>query len=75
VRGQLKQPKTSSGRRKIALSEKAIEALTSQLLVTDGVGTVFRDSRDGKDWKSDQALRKCFWYPALERAGVETRNP
>lgn len=75
VCGQLKQPKTSSGRRNVELSKGAIEALKSQQFLTGGIGTVFRDPRYGQDWKSDQALRRCYWYPALERAGVEKRNP
>ncbi len=75
VRGHVKEPKTSSGRRIVDLQAEAIDALESQRAITEGTDEVFLDPTSNEPWKNDQALRKRFWYPSLKAIGIRRRNP
>jgi integrase len=76
VRGHLKGTKTSSGTREVMLQIHAKEALVSQYRYTSKLSEIiFHDSRIGKPWKNDQAIRKIVWTPALKKAGVKYREP
>lgn len=75
VLGQVKEPKTRSGTRSIRLTSRAVEVLKDQALIRPPEGEVFRDPRSGQPWKSDQAPRKCFWYPAIRASGIDRRVP
>lgn len=69
-------PKTASGIRDVKLLPPAIEALKAQQEHTyiEG-GVIFHDSRYGKPFQGDQAIRKSFWIPAIRKAKVRYRNP
>lgn len=76
VRGHLKCTKTTSGTREVTLQPQAKEALQNQHAYTGETGDiVFYDSRTNQPWKSDQAIRKVVWTPALKKAGLKYRNP
>lgn len=69
-------PKTAAGIRSVKLLPMALEALTDQKVHTyiEG-GVIFHDSRYGKPFDGDQAIRKSFWIPTLRKAKVRYRNP
>lgn len=76
VRGHLKGTKTRAGTREVTLQPQAKEALLRQQAHSAGIEEiVFHDSRTGKPWKNDQAIRKIVWQPALKKAGLKYRNP
>lgn len=75
VRGKTKQPKTRSGKRTVDLLPMARAAVESQLRHRNAISEVFYDPRSGAPWKDDQALRKVYWYPALETLDLKLRNP
>lgn len=76
VRGQLKETKTKSGKREVALQPQTKEALLNQLNFTGKLNeTVFHDPRTQKPWKNDQPIRKNVWTPALKKAGIKYRTP
>ncbi len=74
VHGRLKEPKTSSGKRKIQLHPKAIDALVEQLNLSGKCEFVFTDPNSGQRWASDQPFRKRVWIPGLAEAGVKYRE-
>ncbi|WP_144391757.1 site-specific integrase [Pleionea sediminis] len=75
VLGQEKSTKTKTGNRKVKLLSGACDALLNQERFTRNIcDYIFHDPRHGRPWKNDEAIRKVFWYPALERAGIEKRN-
>ena len=74
VRNELKAPKTSAGIRTVKLQPLAQEALMRQKKLAAGA-TVFFDPRSQSPWRSDQATRKRYWYPALDALGITRRNP
>lgn len=69
-------PKTAAGIRSVKLLPMALEALKAQKVHTyiEG-GAIFHDSRYGKPFDGDQAIRKSFWIPTLRKAKVRYRNP
>ncbi|MCW9016106.1 MAG: site-specific integrase, partial [Kangiellaceae bacterium] len=74
VMGKEKSPKTKAGKRTIKLLSQAMEAIKSQEDFTKSQSEyVFHDPRKNEPWKNDQAIRKVFWYPALEKAGIAKR--
>jgi integrase len=76
VRGTLKQPKTYSGKRTIALLPPALTALKSVLRLTPNpVVRVFVNPNTRSPWISDGQIRKTAWAPALDAAGIEYRRP
>ena len=75
VRGLVKPPKTAAGRRSVQLTDSAMLALGRQETIGVDDGEVFRDPRTGDPWTNDQALRKVYWYPALDALGLRRRNP
>jgi integrase len=74
VYGREKTTKTKSGLRTIELQPQALDTLRSQQTFTSS-GCIFLDDKTGRPWKDSQAIRKRIWIPALERAGIEYRNP
>lgn len=74
VHGRLKEPKTSSGKRKIQLNHKAIHALIEQEAIRTNSEFVFTDPKTADRWKSDQPFRKRVWLPALAKAEVKYRE-
>jgi integrase len=72
VRGEIKTPKTASGRRAVDLCEPAMAALTE--VVSFPLLVVFLDPATGQPWPDDAPIRKA-WTAALERAGVRYRSP
>lgn len=76
VRNKEKSTKTASGLRTVNLLPEAKAALIDQKQYTEQANEfVFHDSRSNIRWKSDQAIRKALWKPALKKAGVEYRCP
>lgn len=76
VRGVLKPPKTSSGKRFVDLSPMALEALELQSKYkTIDFAEVFFDIRNNLPIKDDQLIRKTIWKPALQAAGIPYRSP
>ena len=75
VKGRIKEPKTSSGRRIVDLQPLARRAIELNRECRNSRAEVFVDDRTGMPWRSGQSLRKGFWYRALESAGVRRRNP
>lgn len=75
VRNEIKLTKTSSGRRTVSLSKKALITLERQMKLTNHQELVFLNPRNSQPWKDDKALRISHWYPAINRAGVEPREP
>ena len=69
-------PKTAAGIRSVKLLPMALEALKAQKVHTyiEG-GAIFHDSRYGKPFDGDQAIRKSFWIPTLRKAKIRYRNP
>jgi integrase len=85
VRGEIKTPKTASGRRTVDLCEPALAALTeawakpdieppSWLANQQGVAFFFYDPETGQPWPDDAPIRRA-WTAALLRAGVRYRCP
>ena len=74
VHGRLKEPKTSSGKRKIQLHDRAIHALIEQQAIRTHSEFVFTDPKTEDRWDSDQPFRRRVWLPALEAAGVKYRE-
>ncbi|NKI19122.1 DUF3596 domain-containing protein [Spongiibacter sp. KMU-166] len=74
VHGRLKEPKTTAGKRKIQLHEKAIQALIAQHNIKGSCEFVFTDPKSGERWDSDQPFRKRVWIPAIGAAGVKYRE-
>ena len=79
VRGEIKTPKTSSGRRTVDLCKPAVAALALQALTTPwpGVprsGVIFWDPDSEHPWPDDAPIRRV-WTAALQRAGVRYRCP
>lgn len=71
-----KGPKTHAGNRVVELDDQALAALEGQREWTQLRGKhVFINPRTGKPLLDDQAVRKCVWRPAIEKAGVRYRNP
>ncbi|WP_241521244.1 tyrosine-type recombinase/integrase [Kineobactrum sediminis] len=75
VRGRLKEPKTSAGRRQVELCERSQHLLLSMRNPVNYSDNLFIDPKSGVGWASDQPLRKRVWIPALKRAGVTYREP
>jgi integrase len=75
VEGVEKGTKTGAGYRTIKLQPAAKAALIEQQSHTSGAIRVFVDPKTKLPWKSDSAIRKRVWQPALRRAGVEYRSP
>lgn len=74
VRDSIKEPKTTAGRRMVDLSSEAVEAL--EVLRSDVPrGRIFLDPRKDLPWRNEQALRKVYWYPTLEKLHLKKRNP
>lgn len=75
VEGQIKDPKTNAGRRKIDMLRGAFDALVAQRAFTGLAGKlVFHDPRYDAGWADDQAIKKR-WAIILRKAGVRYRNP
>lgn len=75
VRGELKTPKTASGRRTVDLFVPAMTALAEQ--GRHGryhTAPVFHDPETSRPWTDDAPIRRA-WTAALERAGVRYRCP
>ncbi|MDE2389526.1 MAG: tyrosine-type recombinase/integrase [Betaproteobacteria bacterium] len=76
VRGQLKDTKTKSGKRKVTLQPQARDALLNQQTFTKQKNeTALHDPDTHQSWRNDQPIRKKVWIPALKRAGIKYRNP
>ena len=76
VRGVLKYPKTSAGKRKVVLFPLALEALENQRAFTFKKGKhVFHNPVTDKPWSSDVKIRNPLWANALKNSGVKYRNP
>jgi len=76
VRGLLKFPKTSAGKREVLLLPLAIEALENQKRFTFKQGKrIFHNPVTDKPWSSDVKIRNPLWTNALKAAGVRHRNP
>ncbi|MCH9693881.1 MAG: site-specific integrase [Gammaproteobacteria bacterium] len=74
VRGVLKEPKTTNGRRKVDLQPDARRATSSLRNEKNKSDVLFSDCRTGEPWKGDQSLRKGFWYPALDALQMRRRT-
>ncbi len=76
VRGQIKSPKTYSGKRTIILLPPALAALNSVLASNPKPGArVFMNPKTEAPWQSDGQIRKTAWAPALNAAGIDYRRP
>lgn len=75
VKGRIKKPKTASGIRNVLFQPLALKAIESLLSRKSSAPDVFIDDRTNRPWRSGQSLRKGFWYPALDSAGLKRRNP
>lgn len=76
TRGQVKQPKTSAGKRSVKLLEPARAALEAQKAHTLMFrGYVFHDPRTAEPYATDKQFREWQWRPALVRAKVRYRPP
>ncbi len=74
VRGEIKNPKTSAGNRRIELSKKAIAALRA-IKNIETSDHIFSNPSTNEPWKDDKALRVQYWKPALKNAGITYREP
>ncbi len=70
-----KTTKTTSGMRTVELQEPAHEALVNQRNITPPDDHIFIDPQTQLPYKSDQAIRRKYWTPALARAKVAYRTP
>ena len=75
VRDEIKEPKTKAGRRKVNLSENAINALRDQKSYSAHHDCIFLNPKTMAPWSCDKPIRIQHWYPALERACVTRREP
>jgi integrase len=75
VRNELKEPKTNAGKRSVKLSNAAILALKAQGVPSADQHTIFLNPKTNSPWSCDKPLRIQHWYPALQRAGVDKREP
>ncbi|MFX3658311.1 MAG: tyrosine-type recombinase/integrase [bacterium] len=75
VRGVVESPKTNSGRRIVDLSDEALVCFRRLRDLDLRLPQVFLDPRTEAPWKDDQAIRKRYWYPALDALGLRRRNP
>jgi len=76
VRGILKHPKTSAGKREVLLLPNAISALENQKRFTFKKGkAIFHNPVTDRPWSSDVKIRNPLWTQALKAAGVRYRNP
>lgn len=76
VRGFLKHPKTSAGKREVLLLPIAFEALQDQRQFTFNEGKrIFHNPETNRPWSSDIKIRYPLWTKALKEAGVRYRNP
>lgn len=76
VRGELKSPKTDSGKRTVQLFPIALAALNNiHKPDTKPSSRVFINPKTSAPWKSDGQIRKTGWAPALDAAGIEYRRP
>ncbi|MCL4461245.1 MAG: tyrosine-type recombinase/integrase [Nitrospirae bacterium] len=73
--GQVKDTKTVSGRREIALLPGALEALDRQKEHTALENSIiFRHPYSNEQWKHPKQIGK-LWEVILRKAGVKFRNP
>ena len=70
----IKSPKSDAGYRVIEMTPKAKDALQKQFQITGKSGKRVFVSPQGKNWIKTDSLGR-FWKNALEKAGVEHRNP
>lgn len=76
VRKILKTTKTAAGIRNIKLFGFAIDALEGQQeFRSNEYDEVFLHPKTLKPWIDDAQIRKTAWYPLLENAHIEKRNP
>ena len=76
VEGELKDPKTQAGIRRVRLTDEALAALAAQrALFPDAQGPIWLNPTTGQPWTGDAQLRKSLWMPLCARAGVKYRNP
>ena len=75
VRNEIKEPKTRAGRRLLKLNDVAVLALRDQEPFSSRQQTIFLNPKTDSTWSCDKPLRIQHWYPALERAGVDKREP
>lgn len=67
--------KTDAGRREVKLLAPAMEALLDQRKYTfEKDQEIFQNPRTLGRWSGDQTLRKGYWIPAVEKAGVRYRR-
>lgn len=72
---EIETTKTAAGRREVKILGMARVALEAQKAYTFEAGAeIFQDPRHNARWTGDQAIRKGYWIPALERAGVRYRR-
>ncbi|WP_152032906.1 Arm DNA-binding domain-containing protein [Mariprofundus sp. EBB-1] len=76
VRGELKYPKTSAGKREVMLFPQALEALENQKQFSFKKGKqIFHNPETNKPWSSDVKVRHPLWTNAIKASGVRYRNP
>lgn len=76
VRGQVKYPKTRSGKREVMLLPDAYKALQDQKQYTYKKGKqIFHNPETDRPWSSDIKIRYPLWTKAIKAAGVRYRNP
>ena len=76
VRGELKSPKTYSGKRTVQLTPDSLAALNHIAIPGNNPrARVFINPKTSTAWKSDGQIRKTAWAPALNAAGIEYRRP
>jgi len=74
--GEETSTKTRGSVRDVVLSPPAFKALELQKPYTfEFTQHIFHNPINNKPWLSDKAIRESFWIPALEKAGVDYRNP
>lgn len=61
--------------RTVELQESARNTLENQRNITPPDGHIFIDPQTKLPYKSDQAIRRKYWTPALARAKVTYRTP
>lgn len=73
LRGLLKDPKTASRRRSIALPPVTVQAMRAHRAGTNGTAFVFTDDR-GRPFIGD-TFRRCVWHPLIGQAQVPRVTP
>jgi len=74
--GEETSTKTRGSVRDVVLFPPALKALELQKTYTFEFDQhIFHNPINNKPWLSDKAIRESFWIPALEKAGVDYRNP